>query len=198
MTRTCEEIVNPRTGQHMIFRQTAADTDGKLLQIETVNPPGPAEPLHVHPFQESSAEVLAGTLHFRVFDDVHVVTAGEKIVIPANTPHHFWNEGPDDARAIQEFRPALRTEDFFETYFALARDDKLGKDGMPKLLQLAVMVPAFGAEARTASPPWPLLRALCWVLAPIARVRGYQAIYPPRRQESPRASSPEPSHVMPE
>jgi quercetin dioxygenase-like cupin family protein len=186
-----QEIVNPRTGQRMVFRQTAADTGGALLQIETVNPPhGSAEPAHVHVRQESSAEVLTGALSFRVRGDVRVVRAGEKIVIPPDTPHNFWNEGEEDARAVQEFRPALRTEDFFATLFGLARDGKLDEKGMPSLLQLAVMVPAFGDEIRPTSPPWPLLRAVAWLLGPIARRRGYRSVYPHYGREAPGASTP--------
>jgi quercetin dioxygenase-like cupin family protein len=189
MAHAGEEIVNPRTGQRMIFRRTASDSDGALLQIETVNPPrGLAEPEHVHVRQESSAEVITGTLHFRIRDEVRVVQAGEKIVIPPNTPHNFWNESEEEARAIQEFRPALRTEDFFETLFGLACDGKLDEKGMPSLLQLAVMVPAFGEEIRPTSPPWPLLRAITWLLGPLARRRGYRSVYPRYGDETPEPS----------
>jgi len=186
-----ERIVNSRTGQQMIFRQTARDTNGALLQIETINPlHGPAEPEHIHKRQESSAEVLEGTLHFKVRGEVRVVQAGEKIVIPPDTPHQFWNSGEEDARAIQEFRPALRTEDFFETLFGLARDEKLNERGMPSLLQLAVLVPAFGDEIRPTSPPWPLLRAITWLLGPIARARGYRSVYPQYQEGASAASAP--------
>jgi hypothetical protein len=45
----------------MRFVETAADTDGALLRIETVNPPtGVAEPKRVHPRQETRAEVVSG------------------------------------------------------------------------------------------------------------------------------------------
>ena len=176
-----EEIVNPRTGQRMIFRTTAADSNGALLRIETMNPAhSPAEPVHVHPCQESSAEVLSGALHFRVRGEDRIVGPGETIVIPPNVPHNFWNEGDVDARAIQEFRPALRTEAFFETYFGLARDGKLDQRGMPSMLQMAVFVPAFANEMRLASPPWPLLRAFAAIRAPIARLRGYRGVRPYR------------------
>jgi quercetin dioxygenase-like cupin family protein len=128
MAHQGDEIINPRTGQHMIFRQTGRETGGALLQIETINPPpGQPEPEHVHVLQESSAEVLAGTLHFSVRGDVHVVRAGEKFVIPPYTPHCFWNEGRGDARAIQEFRPVSRTDAFFESLFGMARDGKLNE-----------------------------------------------------------------------
>jgi quercetin dioxygenase-like cupin family protein len=176
-----EEIVNARTGQRMVFLQTARDTDGDLLQIESFNPPhGLPEPEHVHPLQESRAEVLAGELHFSIRGNVRVVRAGETIVIPANTPHDFWNGGDEDAHSVQEFRPALRIDSFFESWFGLARDGKLNEKGMPSLLQLAVMVPAFGDEIRPTSPPWGVLRALSGLLGPIARARGYRSVYPYR------------------
>lgn len=176
MARTGETFVNPCTGQRMRFCRTAGDGDGSVLQIETVNPPGPAEPEHVHPKQESSAVVLSGTLHFSVRDQTHIVPAGEKIVFPANTPHYFWNEGNEEARAIQEFRPVLRTEDFFVTYFGLAKDGLLNEKGMPPPLHLAVLTLAFRDEIRPTRPPWLLLRLLAMLLSPLARRRGYQAV----------------------
>jgi quercetin dioxygenase-like cupin family protein len=174
-----DEIVNPRTGQRMIFRQTARETGGAFLQIETINPPhGAPEPEHVHVVQESRAEVLSGTLYFSVRGEVRAVRAGETIVITQGAPHRFWNEGEIDAHAIQEFRPALRTDAFFESFFGMARDGKQNEKGMPSLLQLAVMVPAFGDEMRPTSPPWTLLRIVGWLLGPIARARGYRSTYP--------------------
>ena len=194
MARTNEEIVNPRTGQRMIFRQTAADTNGTLLQIETINPPGPAEPEHIHPEQVSSAEVLAGALTFNVAGTVRRVPAGEKIVIPAGVPHYFWNDGEEDGRAIQELRPALRTEDFFTTWFALARDDKLNAKGMPPLLQMVALVQPYARVMRPTSPPWPVLRLTAWVLGPLARARGYRAIYPwPNHSAAGDGSDPSPA-----
>jgi quercetin dioxygenase-like cupin family protein len=162
----------------MIFRKTARDTGGALFQVETINPPhGPAEPEHIHIRQESSAEVVSGALHFSVRGKEQIVRAGEKIVIPANTPHYFWNEGDEDARALQEFRPALKTELFFETLFGLARDGKLTDKGMPTTLQISVMAPAFGDEIRPTSPPWFVVKMLGWLIGPIARLLGYRSTY---------------------
>jgi hypothetical protein len=128
----------------------------------------------MHPQQESGAEVLSGSLVFEVAGDQHRLGAGETITVPANTPHRFWNEGNEEAHSIQFFRPALDIASFFEMMFALAQEDKLDAKGMPRPLQLAVMVPEFGNEIRPVSPPWPLLRTLTAVLGPIARLRGYR------------------------
>jgi glyoxylate utilization-related uncharacterized protein len=167
-----QRISNPRTGQLMTFVELRPE----LLRIDSVNPKNAAErePGHVHPKQESGAEVISGSLTFEVGGSQSRVGAGESISIPANTPHRFWNEGDEDAHAIQFFKPALDTAAFFETFFALAQEDKLDSKGMPGLLQLVVLVPEFEDELRPLSPPWPLLKALATVLGPLARARGYR------------------------
>src|ERR1700712_3264924 len=151
-----------------------------LLEIDTINPPTAVrEPVHVHPLQESGARVVVGALRFEVDGAERTVEAGQDIVIPADTPHRFWNDGTADAHAVQWFRPALRTREFFESFFALAHDGKLNEQGLPTLLQLAVMIPEFSQEIRTTSPPWPAQQALATILGPVARRRGYRGVYAP-------------------
>lgn len=179
MARAGTEIVNPRTGQRMVFLETAAGTGGELLRIDSYNPPSPPlEPEHVHPFQESGAEIVSGLLRFRVDGEERSVKAGESITIPANTPHHFWNDGKEEAHSVQWFRPALNIERYFETYFALAQDGKLKDDGSPSFWQVAVMAPYFGDAIRMPKPPWALQRVIFGLLAPIGRVLGYRPEYP--------------------
>jgi hypothetical protein len=147
-----------------------------LLRIDMVNPvTDEREPLHVHPRQESGAELIAGSLVFEVDGVRRKLAPGDSVSIPANTRHRFWNDGEEDAHSIGYFRPALATADFFETLFALATTDDLDARGMPRPLQLAVMVPEFENEIRPVSPPWPVLRAAALILAPLARARGYRA-----------------------
>jgi quercetin dioxygenase-like cupin family protein len=168
------EIVNPRTGQRMRFLLTGADTDGRLLRIETVNPPtGIPEPTHIHPYQETSAEVSTGVLRFVVDGQERRVGPGEKVTIPAGVPHHFSSDGDVDAVAIQEARPALRLAEFFETYFDLAQRGELDEHGKPSVLRFAALGPEFASELRLVQPPWPLQRALFALLGPLARRRGY-------------------------
>jgi quercetin dioxygenase-like cupin family protein len=172
MARVGQEISNPRTGQRITFLEMGED----VLRIDSVSPVSEErEPLHVHPRQESGAELLSGSLVFDVDGVQRKLAPGESISIPANTPHRFWNDGDEEAHWIGYFRPALATADFFETLFALAATDKLDANGMPRPLQLAVMVPEFENEIRPLSPPWPVLRAAAVVLAPLARACGYRA-----------------------
>jgi quercetin dioxygenase-like cupin family protein len=173
-------IHNPRTGQRMDFVTETAE----LLEIDTVNPPSDArEPVHVHPKQASGARVASGSLVFEVRGVERRISAGESIEIPAGAPHRFWNDGDEDAHALQWFAPALNTRAFFATFFALGRDGRLDERGMPGLLQLALLIPEFGDEIRVASPPWAVQRAMAALLAPIARLRGL----------TPRVASPSPT-----
>ncbi len=176
MSHAGQKIENPRTGQRMVFLKTGGETNGELLRIECFNPAtGVDEPEHCHPLQESRAEVISGTLRFRVQGEIQEVSAGDSHTIPAGVPHSFGNYGDEDAHWIAEFRPALRTDAFFESLFDLAARDQLDEHGMPSLLQLAVSIPAYAQEIRVTRPPWPIQRALFAVLGPIARLRGLHA-----------------------
>jgi quercetin dioxygenase-like cupin family protein len=170
-------IENPRTGQRMRFLLTSAETGGELLRIETVNPPtGVPEPMHVHPHQETSAEVRSGRLRFVVDGVTRIVGPGERITIPPGVPHCFVNDGPDDAVAIQEARPALRTQEFFEQWFGLAARGELDDEGNPPLLLAAALGPVYADEIRLVRPPWPVQRVVYAVLGPLARRRRAAAL----------------------
>jgi quercetin dioxygenase-like cupin family protein len=164
-----QEIFNPRTGQRMRFAHIGDDE----LRIDSVNPPTTErEPEHVHPKQESGADVRSGALVFEIEGERRRVGPGESVVIPPNTPHCFWNESEEEARSVQFFRPALDIAAFFETYFELARGGQLKEGGDIPLIRVAVMVPEFRDEIRLTRPAWPLVRAVSAVLRPVARLRG--------------------------
>jgi hypothetical protein len=166
-----QEILNPRTGQRMRFVAIRGDE----LRIDSFNPPTEErEPEHIHPKQESGAEVQSGSLVFEVDGQERRVGPGESITIPPNTPHRFWPDSGDGAHSVQFFRPALDIAAFFETYFELSRRGDLRDGGEIPLLQVAAMVPEFPDEIRLTSPPWPVVRATAALLGPVARLRGYR------------------------
>src|SRR6476469_10967702 len=116
MARPSNEITNPRTGKRMIFLKTSQDTNGEILQIECFNSPsGVKEPEHIHPFQENRFEMISGSLMFCIAGKERQVNAKEVIAIPPKVPHFFWNASDQEVHYLQEFRPALHSELFFET-----------------------------------------------------------------------------------
>lgn len=178
MAKRGDSITNARTGQRMIFLTTGKETNGNLLEIDSFNPrTDMREPIHIHPRQESSAEVISGKLHFLVSGKEQILVPGAKIVIPAGVPHCFWNEDDEEAHSIQRFSPALTIDEFFETFFALGRDGKLNNKGMPPFLQLPLMGLKHKNDIRVTNPPWAVQLVTYLILAPISFLMGYRSAY---------------------
>jgi quercetin dioxygenase-like cupin family protein len=192
MAKAGDELVNPVTGLRTVFRKTAQNTSGELLQVDWIGEPGwTTGPDHVHPYQEERFEVLSGKMGLRVEGVERVYSAGEVIVAPAGSAHAAWNAGDDEVHVLVDFMPALRTETAFETLARLARDGKTNKAGAPRNpLLLALILHHFEEEIYFVRPPLFFQRMIFGALAKVARLLGYRAEYPypyARRSEISRA-----------
>ena len=178
MTRPGDTITNSRTGQRMIFRKTGSETNGTLLEIECYNPVSDVkEPEHIHPVQESTFEVISGKLHFEINGKIQTAVSGGVVMIPAGIPHYFWNEGEMEAHYIQRFNPSMHIDNFFKTYFALARNNKLNKKGLPNLFLISLISLNHQNEIRLTNPPWVIQMFIFSILAPVGRLLGFKEAY---------------------
>lgn len=112
----------------------------ELESIWTTTPKPP--PMHWHPSQDEEFEVLEGELTVRLGrGTARTLAAGERLTIPARTPHCMWNATPATTRASWRITPPLRTEQLF-------RFMEQGTGGLrgPRMLL------AFRAEFRLGSP----------------------------------------------
>ena len=175
MARAGDQLVNAATGHRLVFRRTAADTDGALVEVESVLPVGQATPPdHLHPIQEERIEVVAGIAFVRLGGVSFLLRPGDVLVIPPGVHHAIGNGGGEDAHLVSQTSPALQTEAFLETTWGLAQLGKTDRHGVPGLLQRAVMTREFGNEVRSAPTPWAVQRAVAGLLAPLARFLGYR------------------------
>lgn len=189
MIRAGDTIENPVTGERIIFRKTSRETGGEAVVIECfVQPHGFVAAAHVHPEQEERFEVLRGSVGFRVRKDELVAGPGDRVTVPAGTPHRFWNAGDEEAHFVCEVRPALQFEQLVETMFALAADGKTNRKGMPNPLRLAVIANANFDTVRLPFPPAWIQRAGLLVGAPLGRLLGYRSTYEPRVDSPPALS----------
>ena len=178
MIRTGTVIENPVTGERIVFRKTSRDTGGQAVVIETfVQPDGFVAAAHVHPSQEERFEVLKGSVGFRIGREKLVVGPGQRITVPAGTPHKFWNAGDTEAHFVCEVRPALQFESLLETMFAIAADGKTNRKGMPNPLRLAVIAESHFAVVRLPFPPAPIQRLGLLAGAALGRAVGYGPSY---------------------
>lgn len=183
MAKQGDKITNARTGQIMIFLKTGNETEGELLEIECFSPPSDArEPEHIHPYQENSFKIISGSCVFSVNGIEHIVRAGEEISVPKNVRHHFWNSGETTAHYIQQFRPALHIDSFFETFFALSQDGKLNNNGIPNFFQASLIMLRHKNDIRVSSPPWPIQLITYWTLSPVGLLMGFRDTYSSSRK----------------
>ena len=173
MAYSGQTVENPITGEHIVFHQTAADTDGELLAIELTLPPdGHVPGTHVHPLQEEKFIVTSGRMKFRKGLKTVYAEAGDTVTVPPGAIHNFRNAGEEPSTCRVEIRPALRMEDLLETTVRLAEEGRTNRKGMPKPLDLSLFVSEFESEVRAPFPPAAVVRALMSPLRAMARRRG--------------------------
>ncbi len=134
----------------------------------------PGTPEMIHPHQDESFKVLSGSLDFRIGGQERRLQAGESLLIPKGTPHNWWNASDEEAHALVEIRPALRSEELFANIYGLCNE----KGALPNPLQMAVLVNEHWNEGYLTKPPLLVQKVLFGALAPVGRLLGYKAHYP--------------------
>lgn len=171
-------VHNTKTGQSIQFLQTAKETNGALLEMETTYNAYSTEPApHYHPYQTEDFVVLKGEVSVRINGNVKILTAGDTLHLPANTIHSMWNNTDQPAVVNWKVRPALNTEYLLETGMGLANDGKINAQGKLPLLQGALTVNKFSKVYRLAQPSFIVQKIVFTLLTPIAYLLGYRATY---------------------
>lgn len=168
----------------MVFRKTARETNGKLMQSDFFmrsHSKGVATVEHIQPGLEQRLEVISGEMSYTLGKNKEkkIAKHGDKVIIPPKVPHSIWNDGDEELHALDEYIPAFNMEKFFETAYGLAKDGVKcnKKTGVPNVSQLLVMMQGFRREIGAGSGGGKILASLSVIIAPIARARGYRAWY---------------------
>jgi quercetin dioxygenase-like cupin family protein len=160
-------------GYGLIFRQTARETNGELLEMEAFyRPSSELPPLHFHPRQVEHFEVRGGEFHVTRDGETRTFRAGDSFDIPAGAPHAMYNAAAEKGQLLWQTRPALNSEGFFEKSWTMQRDNPSQGRGLKDLLQLAVIFQAYAQEVRLSSASQ---RLVLQILAPVGRLLGYRA-----------------------
>jgi quercetin dioxygenase-like cupin family protein len=169
-------MVNPVGGEdRIIFTKTSQQTGGEVFGLEVfIRAGAPGTPEMVHPLQDESFKVLSGSLDFRIGGQERRLEAGESLLIPKGTPHNWWNASNEEAHALVEIRPALRSEELFANIYGLFNE----KGALPNPLQMAVLFNEHFNEGHLPKPPLFVQKVMFGVLAPVGRLLGFKAHYP--------------------
>src|SRR3954454_4709031 len=171
-------LVNPVTGERIVFRKRAGDTAGELLEFTLyLAPSGFIAAEHVHPNQEERFGVAGAPVMFKVAGKERLYQPGEVASVPTGVPHVWRHPSTTEATTLVQFRPALDTETFFETFFGLAADGKVGRNGLPNPLQMLVLARDYRREMQAPVPANWVIGPLAMLVAPLARALGYRGRY---------------------
>lgn len=175
---TCdtEILLNAANRETFIFEGPPGLEDGSFRVVLGEGGSGGGNGLvHVHPGSDEHFEVLKGRLRVEIAGAVHVVEAGQSVVVPRGAAHHFRNAHAGVTECRIRFSPPLRQRGFFRNFAWLAqhRPHWFSEAGDPPLLLVALVLNAYPGHLYLAGPPIWLQRLLFAVLAPVARWRGY-------------------------
>ena len=179
MLRAGDVIENPVTGERVVVIEGSEDTGGAYLVGElTVGPGGQVVGEHIHDHLDETFEVLSGRISVRLDGRDFELGEGERAFVPRGSAHDWWNDSGENAVVRVRIEPAGRFEEMLTTVFALARAGRTNAKGMPGPLQLALFAREFEPVMRLTRPPRIVQRIVFGILAPIARMRGYEGTFP--------------------
>jgi len=169
------EICNQVTGQVIRFLQTSADTNGELLEMESVYSPFSDEPpVHYHPAQRECFTILYGELAVRLNNKIHVYSTGDVIEIERGTRHSMWNPGQAETLVNWKVMPAANTEAFLKAMTALANTGHTNDKGVPALPLMIYLLKKYERIFRIAKPPIGIINAFYLILKPVFILRDYK------------------------
>jgi uncharacterized protein YndB with AHSA1/START domain/mannose-6-phosphate isomerase-like protein (cupin superfamily) len=169
----------PALGLRVELRKTAEDTGGELLEIDVIGRTrGFLNQEHVHTGQEERHEVIGGRLNL-VLDGVeHLLRPGDRMKVPAGTPHRQLPGGEGEGHVRIQVRPAGQTQAFLERLAELSATGQIGRLGFPRPVAGAQLVHDFGAEGHASRPPLAVQQGLARaILALQARAQGAGRAY---------------------
>jgi quercetin dioxygenase-like cupin family protein len=179
VARVGAEMVNPATRERFVWRHTAASTGGEFAEVDLFLDEGATVDPHIHPQQREDFRIEAGKLQLCVGKEEHTLAVGDEHSVEARAVHAWRNVGPGTAHVVIRFTPAMRSEDFFETFCGLARDGKVNKKGLPSSpLQMAVLFHEFRHEIASPAPARYIVGPVVALLARLGTRKGLRSRYP--------------------
>jgi mannose-6-phosphate isomerase-like protein (cupin superfamily) len=175
MTTTTTAVLdfNPTVGM-LVEGSPPDEPETDPWRVTMVFGPGFAgPPLHVHPHQEESYEVLCGVLDVLMDGRWREFGPGERLTVPAGTVHTIRNSHAEPMRAINIHAPALGFPRYMAALHELVHTGKvraLPPKDPRSAIYLSMLFTAHDRTLVSVKPPQRVMR----ILAFAGRRLGYQ------------------------
>jgi mannose-6-phosphate isomerase-like protein (cupin superfamily) len=155
----------------MTQRVVKIENDQIICDIE-IAPHASGPIAHIHENFEESFTVKSGTLSMQYGTEIKKLSSGQTIVIPKNTAHKPFNE--TDSVVIVSSKMPLDFAYCLSQIYPFWDENQANTKPPKVLFQLAVYGSKFDSYPTVDAPPKPILKTLKFILAPTARLMGYQ------------------------
>lgn len=173
-----DSVGDSSSAERFVFRTTTRETEGNRFAFDFFLQPGASVPVeHVHANQEERFEVIEGTLAVTVAGEETLLKPGDVAVVPPGIAHQAFNRTDTEMHALVDVRPSGNLDMFF---VQLERSGvNMDLPSLPSGLQFLRFMQEYEASYAAGLPIW-TQKALAFVLAPTARLLGYQHYYAER------------------
>lgn len=170
MARPGDELVNPISGDRVVFRSVERDLFEADFFVKT---PRPYVLPHMHAIQTESFEIVAGHGKWQLNGVEYDLRPGDKVEVPPGVGHvNPWRVGEEVLHLRQRNTPGLDFDVYFETPFKAAQRGKADRTGgIDQLHQAVILNQAQSKSYLTTMPIW-VQRIVLPLLAAIGRIRG--------------------------
>lgn len=117
---------HPAGGFTLTVVKTGAETNGEYVELEGVEDPanvGP--PLHFHPDQEETFEVLYGMARLEIDGVLHDLAVGDAKTVPPGSSHTIYNPTDEPNRIRIFMRPAFDFENQLRKFSSLVTSGRV-------------------------------------------------------------------------
>jgi hypothetical protein len=132
----------------------------------------------MHPGIEERFEVIEGRLGWKLNGETGEAGPGDVVDIPAGAWHDWWQIGDEKTVCRVSVTPGDRFVELISTLWGVAVDGLADAKGAPPPLQLVAVSQEFSDIFVPRKPPRAVQKVVFGLLGPIARRRGYRAVYP--------------------
>lgn len=174
MLKSGEVLDLTPVGAKFFIKKTAADTDGRALEMEwELAPKSGGTPVHIHPDATETYEVLEGEFDVFVDGEWRTLGVGERVAVPPGVPHTFRNSTGGVVRVYNAHEPAMRFGEYFGALADLVQSGTVSSQRMTlkAILHLSLVMRRHEAEIISVKPPHFVMRTF----ARLARALGYRA-----------------------
>jgi mannose-6-phosphate isomerase-like protein (cupin superfamily) len=123
-------------------------------------------PLHIHPHQEESYEVLSGVLDVFINGEWRELGSGERVTVPVGAPHTIRNLHREEMRALNVHAPALDFPEYMAGLHELVHSGKvraLPPKDPRSMIYLSMLFTAHERTLASIKPPQRLMQILAFV-----------------------------------